>query len=206
MPFFSASEFTAQSRILVCGSTGPQGPVGPSGGPTGTTGTTGPTGTTGTTGTTGPTGTRGFTGTTGATGSSFPSSLITLTRTNPIVSPLIPQIPNFGAGTSGGPQYTIPTGGTNGFLTIILSATSGTATLPYSFDVFLNDSDPARPDVLATAGKMVLTTNASIYTVGIGGCLTLSTPCIPTSNFSLYMPYPTTPTAISFILNVYLNR
>jgi hypothetical protein len=131
--------------------------------------------------------------------------LITLTRTNPI-GPIIPQIPDFGAGTSGGPTYPIPTGGTNGFLTIVISGTSTAATSSYSFDVFLNDSDPARPDVLATAGKMTLTVNNSIYAVGTGGCLTLSTPCLPTSNFSLYMPYPTTPTAISFVLNVYLNR
>ena len=33
MPFFSASEYTAQSRSLICGSTGPQGPVGPQGQP-----------------------------------------------------------------------------------------------------------------------------------------------------------------------------
>ena len=33
MPFFSASEYTSQSRSLICGVTGPQGPSGPQGTP-----------------------------------------------------------------------------------------------------------------------------------------------------------------------------
>lgn len=63
MPFLSASEFTAQSRNLVCGLTGPTGPSG--GGGAGSTGTTGPTGPTGTPGTNG---VNGVTGPTGAGG------------------------------------------------------------------------------------------------------------------------------------------
>lgn len=67
MPFLSASQYTAQSRVLSCGSTGSAGPVGPTGtgGPPGVTGYTGHTGITGYTGNTGPTGIQGPAGTAG---------------------------------------------------------------------------------------------------------------------------------------------
>jgi len=69
MPFLSASQYTAQSRVLSCGSTGSVGPAGP----TGLTGPTGVTGYTGFTGSTGPTGLKGDTGSTGSTGNTGPT-------------------------------------------------------------------------------------------------------------------------------------
>jgi hypothetical protein len=69
MPFLSASQYTAQSRVLSCGSTGSVGPAGP----TGTLGPTGVTGFTGFTGNTGPTGLQGVTGSTGSTGNAGPT-------------------------------------------------------------------------------------------------------------------------------------
>jgi Collagen triple helix repeat (20 copies) len=68
MPFLSASEYTSQSRVLSCGSTGTQGPAGPTG-ISGSTGFTGSTGIVGPTGIIGPTGSPGSTGATGAQGS-----------------------------------------------------------------------------------------------------------------------------------------
>ena len=65
-PTFSASEFTAQARTIVCGATGPQGPPGTPGGPTGSTG---PSGTPGTNGI------DGLTGATGATGAPGPQGI-----------------------------------------------------------------------------------------------------------------------------------
>lgn len=84
MPFLSASEHLAQTRSIVCGTTGPSGPTGASGatgpsgasgpsGPTGSTGSTGPTGPTGATGPTGPSGLQGATGPQGVTGATGPS-------------------------------------------------------------------------------------------------------------------------------------
>jgi hypothetical protein len=55
MPFLSASQYTAQSRSTVCGTTGPVGPIGPTG-PAGVSTNTGATGYTGNTGPVGPTG------------------------------------------------------------------------------------------------------------------------------------------------------
>ena len=68
MPFLSASQYTAQSKVLSCGSTGSQGPAGP-------TGTLGPTGVTGFTGNSGPTGLKGDTGSTGSTGNTGPAGI-----------------------------------------------------------------------------------------------------------------------------------
>lgn len=62
MPFLSASQYTAQSRSTVCGTTGTTGPTGPSG----------PAGTAAATGSTGPTGNQGPTGYTGPGGSVVP--------------------------------------------------------------------------------------------------------------------------------------
>lgn len=78
LPFLSASEYTAQARLTVCGSTGapgPQGPTGPAG--TGATGDTGPQGSTGDTGPVGPsvTGDTGDTGPQGPTGQQGPAGI-----------------------------------------------------------------------------------------------------------------------------------
>ena len=74
MPFLSASEYTAQSRQIVCGATGKKGDTGLTGpmGETGPLGMTGPLGPTGLTGITGMTGTIGHTGITGMTGFTGP--------------------------------------------------------------------------------------------------------------------------------------
>jgi hypothetical protein len=78
MPFLSASQWTAQKTILVCGSTGAQGPPGitgpqgPAGGSTGYTGYTGSAGPTGATGASGANGSPGASGNPGATGPTGP--------------------------------------------------------------------------------------------------------------------------------------
>lgn len=78
MPFLSASQWTAQKTILVCGSTGAQGPPGitgpqgPAGGSTGYTGYTGSAGPTGATGASGANGLPGASGNPGATGPTGP--------------------------------------------------------------------------------------------------------------------------------------
>ena len=74
MPFLSASEYTAQSRQIVCGATGKKGDTGETGpmGMTGPLGLTGPLGPTGLTGNSGPTGPIGHTGGTGITGFTGP--------------------------------------------------------------------------------------------------------------------------------------
>jgi len=180
------------------GGTGATGPIGPTGNP-GSNGSPGINGPTGPTGPTGPAGT-------GHTGPAFPSlPLQMLTQPNDIIPTVIPQFSEFAAGTSGNPSVGIPTGGASGFLTINMIASSQTS-LPYSFDVVLRDSDPNRTDGVAAAGKMILTENSAAYVSGIGGNLTLSTPCLPTSNFTLNVYYPVTPAALDFGFNVYLNR
>jgi hypothetical protein len=79
MPFLSASQWTAQKTILVCGSTGAQGPPGitgpqgPAGGSTGNTGNTGSAGPTGATGASGANGLPGASGNPGATGPTGPT-------------------------------------------------------------------------------------------------------------------------------------
>jgi hypothetical protein len=70
MPFLSASEYTAQSRTIVCGLTGP---TGPNNGVPGATGSTGPQGPSGSPGSQGNTGSTGSTGSTGATGPQGPA-------------------------------------------------------------------------------------------------------------------------------------
>ena len=69
MPFFSASEWTSQSRNITCG---PTGPTGPSGGPVGPTGPPGTNGTNGTNGNDGDTGATGSTGPEGPQGPQGP--------------------------------------------------------------------------------------------------------------------------------------
>jgi hypothetical protein len=66
MPFLSSSEYLAQTRSIVCGTSGPTGPSGP----------IGPTGPTAETGATGPTGPIGLTGVTGATGPTVSALLV----------------------------------------------------------------------------------------------------------------------------------
>lgn len=80
MPFLSASEYTAQSRVLSCGNTGSVGPAGPTGtiGPTGSGGATGTTGPTGLKGDTGPIGPSGIKGDTGTSGESPPANRFAL--------------------------------------------------------------------------------------------------------------------------------
>ena len=72
-PTFSASEFTAQARTIVCGSTGPTGPSGGPVGPTGSPGTNGINGVTGAPGTNGINGATGATGPQGLTGEAGPT-------------------------------------------------------------------------------------------------------------------------------------
>jgi len=73
MPFFSASEYTAQARTIVCGVTGPTGPNNGVPGATGSTGPQGPQGPSGSPGSQGNTGSTGSTGATGATGPQGPA-------------------------------------------------------------------------------------------------------------------------------------
>jgi hypothetical protein len=72
----SASEWTAQNKLIACsgpsGASGPSGPTGPAGLP-GPTGPTGPTASSGPTGPTGPSGTNGTNGADGSTGPSGPT-------------------------------------------------------------------------------------------------------------------------------------
>jgi hypothetical protein len=73
-PTFTASEYTAQARSIVCGVTGP---TGPNNGVTGSTGSTGPTGPTGPIGPSGPQGASGSTGSTGPMGPSGTNGIST---------------------------------------------------------------------------------------------------------------------------------
>jgi hypothetical protein len=81
MPFLSSSEYLAQTRSIVCGTSGPTGPSGPIGptGPTAETGATGPTGPIGLTGVTGATGPTGISTVVGTATSGSSSGINSLT-------------------------------------------------------------------------------------------------------------------------------
>lgn len=201
------------------GATGPTGFPGPTGftgptgfaGPTGPTGPTGPgnfTGSTGPTGPTGPKGDGGTNGVTGPTGSSFPTSLSSLTY----------PLPSTGTGTfrdtiilqlgpAGNVTFPVPTAGARGFLTITCDISSDSVlSVGYSFDAFLNDNDPARPEGLASREKVFLIENLDYNANGGGvGGFTLYSPCLPTSVFSLYLSYPAPPVDITLTMTVYLH-
>lgn len=198
MVFLSSSEYLSQVKNIQCGTTGPTGPIGPQGltGATGPQGASGNTGATGPQGLTGATGPQGAAGITGATGPAFPTGLSRLS---------LPALANFASSSASNATYPITTSGAKGILTIVYTAQFASSTSsPFFFDVFLNDSDPARPDVLAGQQKMVMTFNSSFSLQSQGG-VTFSVPCLPTSNYSLYIAYPTTPDIVQNNVYVYLN-
>jgi hypothetical protein len=199
------------------GSTGPPGRTGATGtpgtnglagptGPTGTPGSIGPTGYTGYTGPTGATGAPGTNGVTGPTGPAFPNSLSSLTYVPPGDPPgPFPDTITLASGVTDNPTFPIPTNGARGFITVCGDATTRTtAGVGYAFDVFLNDSDPARPEVLAAREKVQLTANVAYDVGGVGG-FTLYSPCLPTSDFQLVISYPVTPEDVQIIMSVYLH-
>jgi len=94
-PFLSASQYTAISRTLVCGATGPVGPTGPNSGSTGNTGSTG------STGPTGPPGTPGTNGiTTGAILYFGLTGNTQIGNTLPLDSPITFTLPSGGSGAN----------------------------------------------------------------------------------------------------------
>jgi len=188
------------------GSTGAKGPTGPSGSP-GSTGSAGSTGAIGPTGPTGPTGTPGINGVTGPTGTMFPTSFISLTNPSPNTGSTGPFPSNIliGKGATGPYTFKIPTNGARGFLTVsgdVLPVTNpDSPTVGYSFDVFLNDG--GRFEGLCAHEKVIITLNNSY--VGAGGAFTLYSPCLPTSDFSLYIAYDPPPDDIQINMFVYLH-
>ena len=198
-PTFSASEFTAQARTIVCGATGPTGPsggpVGPTGAPgtpgtSGTTGSPGGTGSTGSTGPQGPTGAPGTNGTNGSTGASGTNGTNGATGTPGT---------NGDTGPTGTPGPQIPTG--------IMFATTDSL-IVVSIPLIGNKNDSAVTYKSVLPPEYAPNTIGSINPLGItipGNCTFIhdtSDICINTNDTPVYFKNGSTgPNALGFIID-----
>jgi len=169
----SSSEWLAQNRSIVCGTTGPTGASGPAG-PTGATGAIGPSGASGPsgpTGGTGATGPSGLQGTTGPTGvGAFTAEYAQVIYDSQVFTlwPLYELLPIFGSTQSG---ITVDTGtslftiATTGYYLINLTVTALNANATneayYTLTLRVNGTDLIGP----TAKTLTLPENTQDPTI-----------------------------------------